>query len=165
MTSISVVTGNPQRASRTHRAAVALADAVAAVLPAAVQSSLDLGDLPLGDVPAVAAAQGSALADAQIVVVASPTYKASYTGLLKVFLDYLPTGSLAGRVVLPLMTVGGPGHSLAAEVHLRPVLVELGALVPFRSLVLTAAELDGDTAPIAAYVDGIHPVLRRLLPD
>jgi FMN reductase len=36
---------------------------------------------------------------------------------------------------------GDPAHALVGEVHLRPVLVELGAVVPTRSLVVTADRL------------------------
>src|SRR5256885_12419558 len=40
------------------------------------------------------------------VVVATPIYKASYSGVLKSFLDLLPQFGLAGKVVLPLATGG-----------------------------------------------------------
>ena len=70
------------------------------------------------------------------MVVASPTYKATYTGILKLFLDQIPTGSLVGVVAFPLMLGGAWLHSLAPEVFLRPVLVELGATCPAKGLYL-----------------------------
>src|ERR1700723_2753396 len=76
-----------------------------------------------------------------LVVVASPTYKASYTGLLKSFLDWFSTTDLVGVTVIPVMTGAGAHHALAVEVHLRPVLVELGASLPTRGLYVTEAEL------------------------
>ena len=76
-----------------------------------------------------------------LVVVASPTYKASYTGLLKSFLDWFSTTDLLGVTVVPVMTGAAPHHALAVEVHLRPVLVELGATLPTRGLYVTEAEL------------------------
>ena len=39
------------------------------------------------------------------------------------------------------MTGAGAHHALAVEVHLRPVLVELGASLPTRGLYVTEAEL------------------------
>ncbi len=67
-----------------------------------------------------------ALADA--VVIATPVYKAAYTGVLKAFLDLLPQFGLAGKTVLPLATGGTIAHVLAIDYGLRPVLASLGAL-------------------------------------
>ena len=60
-------------------------------------------------------------------VVATPVYKAAYSGVLKVFLDLLPQTALKGKVVLPLATGGSPHHMLALDYALRPVLQSLGA--------------------------------------
>ena len=61
------------------------------------------------------------------MVVASPTYKATYTGLLKSFLDRYGNNALAATTCVPLMTGAAPIHALAPEAYLRPLLVELGA--------------------------------------
>ena len=45
---------------------------------------------------------------AELVVVASPTYKGTYTGLLKLFLDRFATDGIRG-VAVPLMLGAGPG--------------------------------------------------------
>ena len=45
------------------------------------------------------------VANAQLIVVATPVYKAAYSGLLKVFLDLLPQTAFAGKAALPLATV------------------------------------------------------------
>ncbi|GMA86652.1 hypothetical protein GCM10025868_19020 [Angustibacter aerolatus] len=63
-----------------------------------------------------------------MLVVATPTYKGAYTGLLKSFLDHVGADALAGAVAVPVTTVGGPAHTLAADVHLRPLLLEPGRL-------------------------------------
>lgn len=67
------------------------------------------------------------VADAQAVVVATPVYKAAYSGVLKVFLDLLPQAGFKDKVVLPLATGGSPHHMLALDYALRPVLQSLGA--------------------------------------
>ena len=67
------------------------------------------------------------VAAADIVVVATPVYKAAYSGVLKVFLDVLPQNALKGKTVLPLATGGSPHHMLALDYALRPVLQSLGA--------------------------------------
>lgn len=67
------------------------------------------------------------IASARAVVVATPVYKAAYSGVLKVFLDLLPQNGLQGKAVLPLATGGSPHHMLALDYALRPVLQSLGA--------------------------------------
>lgn len=65
--------------------------------------------------------------DVSAVVIATPVYKAAYSGLLKVFLDLLPQTALRSKAVLPLATGGSPHHMLALDYALRPVLQSLSA--------------------------------------
>ncbi|MES2942588.1 MAG: NADPH-dependent FMN reductase [Pseudomonadota bacterium] len=67
------------------------------------------------------------VAKARAVVVATPVYKAAYSGVLKVFLDLLPQTALKDKTVLPLATGGSPHHMLALDYALRPVLQALSA--------------------------------------
>lgn len=78
------------------------------------------------DDPAIRAALAT-VARADVVIVATPIYKAAYSGLLKTFLDLLPQDGLRGKTVLPLVTGGSPGHLLALDYALKPVLASLGA--------------------------------------
>jgi FMN reductase len=135
VTTIAVV-GNPKRHSRTRAAAEHVMERLTGAPPDRVVDVVELGAglLGWGD-PDVAEAV-TALREAEVAVVASPTYKATYTGLLKLFLDQVGTGDLAGVVAVPLMLGGGPGHALAPELLLKPVLVELGATAPTRGLYL-----------------------------
>jgi FMN reductase len=137
---IAVVTGNPKPASRTLEAAVMVAEALADRPPNVVVDVVTLGPglLGWGD-PAVAAAVES-VQGSPVVVFASPTFKATYTGLLKLFLDQIPTNGLAGVVAVPLMLGAGPGHQLAPELLLKPVLVELGATCPTKALYLLESD-------------------------
>ena len=64
---------------------------------------------------------------AEVIVIATPIYKAAYSGVLKVFLDLLPQDAFKGKTVLPLCTGGSPHHMLALDYALRPVLQSLGA--------------------------------------
>jgi len=63
----------------------------------------------------------------QIVVILTPIYKASYTGILKTYLDLLPQKALEGKIILPLAVGGSAFHLLAIEYALKPVLSVLGA--------------------------------------
>ncbi|KAI1690900.1 NADPH-dependent FMN reductase domain-containing protein [Ditylenchus destructor] len=63
----------------------------------------------------------------QTVVIATPIYKAAYSGLLKIFLDLLPQDGLAGKSIWTLATGGSLAHLLALDYGLLPVLSALGA--------------------------------------
>ena len=85
-----------------------------------------------------------------LLVVASPTYKGSYTGLLKLFLDLFGADELAGVTAVPVMLGGDLRHSLAVEHALKPVLVEIGASCPTRGLFLVDSAYD-DPAVLDAW--------------
>lgn len=67
------------------------------------------------------------LKDADGLIVATPIYKASFSGALKTLLDILPERALDGKVVLPLATGGTVAHMLAVDYALKPVLNALKA--------------------------------------
>jgi FMN reductase len=69
----------------------------------------------------------SQIASAGGIVVATPIYKASYSGALKTLLDILPQLALRGKTVLPVATGGSLAHLLAIDYALKPVLSALGA--------------------------------------
>jgi FMN reductase len=162
---VGLVVGNPKAQSRTLVLAqqVAAAVAAAAGLGGAPTVTVDLAELgPLlfdWSSPGVKEAVDG-IGSSLLVVVASPTYKASYTGLLKSFLDWFGNTSLKGVTVIPIMTGAGAHHALAVEVHLRPVLVELGASLPTRGLYVTEAELPDADEVIAGWLRAAGPLLR-----
>lgn len=84
----------------------------------------------------------AAVADADAIVIATPVYKASYSGILKAFLDLLPQDGLAGKLVLPLATAGGQSHMLALDYALRPVLHALAARHVLTSIYATSQQLE-----------------------
>lgn len=131
MPSIVTLTGSPSSPSRS----AALASHVATQLRSRgfELESINVRDLPAGELlagrtndPAIAAAIRT-VERAHALVITTPVYKASYTGVLKAFLDVLPQFALADKVVLPLATGGSLAHVLALDYALRPVLVALGA--------------------------------------
>jgi FMN reductase len=154
LTRVAVVVGNPKPASRTLSAANYVAEQLAGAPADLVIDLATLGPALLD----LADAQVGALVDevlaAQLVVFASPTYKGSYTGLLKLFLDRFAADSLTGVLAVPLMLGALPKHALAPEVFLRPVLAELGATVPGKALYVLDTEYDSP----AAYESWLHAV-------
>lgn len=172
MTKIAVVTGNPKPKSRTHGVATAVADAVAAALEAAGSAAAEKLDIDLTEYAsrlfewedAELVKLNAEVAASDVAVFASPTYKASYTGMLKAFLDRYGNNGLAGVVAVPVMTGGWPGHLLSVEVHLRPVLVELGATVPARGLYVTEPEFADLDAAVGKWAETAVPLITRSLP-
>jgi FMN reductase len=148
---LAVVVGNPKPASRTLRVALAAADVVATVVDeTSDRLVVDLAEYgaDLLDRNSERSTRLSAqVAACELIVVASPTYKATYTGLLKVFFDRYGNRPLEGSVAVPVMTGASPVHALAPETHLRPLLVELGAATPSRALYVTESDL-GDLGPV-----------------
>lgn len=141
-----VVVGNPKPASRTLHAAVHLAERLTGRAPEEILDLATLGSALLDWSDAGADEAVHRVHALDLVVVASPTYKASYTGLLKLFLDRFPSNALDGVVAVPLMLGAGPGHALAPEVFLKPVLAELGAILPAKALYLVDSAYDDPAA-------------------
>lgn len=126
---IAILVGSPSESSRTlavaqhveqrlMRGAFRVRIINVRELPPAALLRADTSD------PEIAKAV-EAIEHAEGVVIASPVYKAAYSGLLKTFLDLLPQRGLTGKVVLPLATGGTLAHVLALDYALRPVLQSL----------------------------------------
>jgi FMN reductase len=58
---------------------------------------------------------------ADALVVASPTYKGSYSGLFKHLVDLIDPAALGGKPILLAATGGGDRHALIIEHQLRPL--------------------------------------------
>jgi FMN reductase len=160
---VLALSGNPRIGSRTLGAATLLAEKVAAALEVPDVSRIDLAVLA----PALFAPSHREVDDAlqtlaasTVAIVATPVYKASYTGLLKAFLDLYGPDGLAGVIAVPLIVSGNPAHALAGEVHLRPLLVELGAVVPTRSLAVVEGQLPDLPAVVDRFLEVAMPRLR-----
>ena len=110
--------------------------------------------------PTVVAATDQ-VAKARVLVVATPVYKAAYSGVLKVFLDLLPQTALKGKTVLPLATGGSPHHMLALDYALRPVLQSLGAKHILPGIYATDAQVT--VTPEGAYT--VSPEIALRLDD
>ena len=129
---VLLIAGSPSESSRS----AALLDAVS--LRLARENGLKVERLNIRELPAQALLLAEwghpeiikALAQVQrarAIVVATPVYKAAYSGVLKVLLDLLPQTALREKTVLPLATGGSPHHMLALDYALRPVLQSLSA--------------------------------------
>lgn len=146
-----MLVGNPRAGSRTRVLAEAVADAVAGAFDGAwgrgrlVLELAEVVGVTFGPQPAYG---GGGVADpfavvrqARLLVVATPTYKGTYTGLLKIFLDQYGPGALAGVVAVPVAIAASPAHRESVAVALRDLLGELGARVPAPALAVLEPQL------------------------
>jgi FMN reductase len=121
---------------------------------------VDLAGLPADGLlgrrqdPAVADAVAAVLG-ARILVVSTPIYRATYSGLLKVFFDLLPQDALAGKVAVVIATGATPAHLLAVDYGLRPLLASVGAVVAPTSVYGVDSQFR-DAAPDAVLVERVE---------
>lgn len=147
---IVTIVGNPKAKSKTYQFAQAATEQLKALLAYDNQNvteevMFDLADYGTDLVQwnhQTITSIVEHIDSAQYIIIASPTYKASYTGLLKLFLDVLPMNALQHKLVFPIMVGAAPHHQLACEVHLKPVLAELGATTAHKGLYLLDSQLE-----------------------
>jgi FMN reductase len=144
--STGIIVGNPKPRSRTYHAAVTVIRELTGSDPDFRLDLADFGPALLDWSDSSVSAAVEEVKAARLVVVASPTFKATYTGLLKVFLDRFAAGSLVGVIAIPLQLGGSWRHALAPEAFLKPVLAEIGASTPTRALYLLDSEAGDDPA-------------------
>jgi FMN reductase len=156
---VAVVCGNPKPKSRTLEAALFVAEKLTGAPPDLVLDLVDLGPHLLGWGDPLAEAAVESVRQSAVTIFASPTYKGAYTGLLKLFLDQIPTDGLAGTLGFPLMLGAAMGHAMAPDLVLKPVLVELGASCPARGLYLLETDYKSEEV-----IDPWVSRARRFLP-
>jgi FMN reductase len=129
-------------------------------LAASVYDIEDLGPSFLtarraSDLDARAQAILESIVSADVLVVGSPTYKGSYTGLFKHFFDLVDPSALRGKPVLLTATGGGDRHALIVEHQLRPLFGFFEAFA--LPTAVYAVDRDfADGVPVSA------PILKRL---
>ena len=122
-THITAISGSPSARSRS----TALLQIALTRLESdgATQQAVHVRDLPpaallFADTQAPQIREAvAAIEAADLVIVATPIYKAAYSGLLKTFLDLLRQDALRGKTVLPLATGGSAAHLLALDYTLK----------------------------------------------
>jgi FMN reductase len=164
VTRVAVVVGNPKPGSRTLHAAQECARQIADLIGASDVESVDLAELG----PALLEWNNSTVTRVRdtmrtstVLVVASPTYKATYTGLLKLLFDQIGADELLGTIAVPLMVGGAPNHALAVDNHLRPLLIEVGCSCPTQGLYVLETDLENMSAVVMHWLSTWRDVLVR----
>src|SRR6478735_1160893 len=145
MSQVTIITGSPSKQSRS----AALSEYIALYLQDEKYEvkTVHVRDLPAADLvyanfssPAIQEAQKK-VADADAVIIVSPIYKASYTGILKTFLDLIPEKGLHNKTVLPIATGGTIAYLLALDYVFKPTLSVLGATALIHGVYIVDSEV------------------------
>jgi FMN reductase len=130
MSNIVIISGSPAEASRSSAISAFLERII--VNEGNQVSTITVRDLPPEDLlyarfdsPAIQQAK-TLIEQAEAVIVVSPVYKASYSGILKAFLDLVPEKGLVNKIVLPIATGGTTAHLLSLEYAFKPLFSVLG---------------------------------------
>ncbi|MDQ8735082.1 NADPH-dependent FMN reductase [Paenibacillus sp. LHD-38] len=103
--------------------------------------------------------------DADAVIIASPVYKASFTGVLKTFLDLLPQKGLDGKIIAPLFIGGTIAHLLSIDYSLKPVLASMGAKIYVSGVYAVDSQINRTQEPNEAPVFEINEELTLRLTE
>lgn len=129
------LSGNLQRPSRSRNLAEIIARSIQRQVPVTVEhyDVFDAGGglgtaLNRGQLPPEALHVVEAIEQSDILVVTTPVYKGSYTGLFKHLIDFVDMNALVGRPVVLGATGGGQRHALVVEHQLRPLFGFFSAL-------------------------------------
>lgn len=152
---IVTVNGSPRSASRTGTLLGHIATALAERVPATIRP---IGVAEIGPHLLTALSRdrvsnaGEALLrtieTADLLIVGTPVYRASYSGILKHVFDLVDRDALAGRVVLLAATGGTPLHGLVGEHQLRPLLGFFRAITVPTFVYGTATEVVGTATEV-----------------
>ncbi len=124
----------------------------------------DLVDRLLGEPQSDAlAAAADSVAAAEGLVVVTPTYNASFSGLFKLFIDVLPLQALDGSAVLLAATGGSGRHTLVLDQALRPLFAYLKAVVVPTSVFATQDSRVGGSAEAEALSQRVERAAAELV--
>lgn len=125
---IVAVSGGLQRPSRAATLAEHLLDLIGEGVPCD-QHMIELGELApqlagalwRSQLPETVERQLAAVEQADVLVVATPVYRGSYTGLFKHFFDFIDQDALVDTPILLAATGGSERHALMIDHQLRPL--------------------------------------------
>src|SRR5690349_16880728 len=153
MPKIIALVGSPTPSSRTRSLATQVLERITHEIGAAGRV-IDVAELVphlmvrnRGEAPPVLEEALRAVEEADFLLVASPVYKGSYTGLFKHFIDLVDYKSLAGVPVALLALGGSDRHALVIDHQLRPLFGFFNAhTLPTGVFVSERSYLDGRIA-------------------
>jgi len=174
--SIAILVGSATTPGRTHTIAAQLGESLRSRDTTLQLDLLDLAQVsyepcdgrPLAAYDVTVREAVAKVAAAAGVAIASPVYRATYTGVLKNFLDILPVDALRDKPVGIAVVGASLHHYLGVDTGLRSVLAWFGALALPTSVYLTSSDFDNAKLPAPEareQLDGLAETLLRLTRD
>ena len=124
--SIVVINGTNNASSRVNAIAHYISEKVQA-------TTINVFDLPANDLLRTNFASqaiqdaNETVEKANVIVLLTPIYKASFTGILKTYIDLLPEKAFVGKTIIPIIVGGTERHQLVIDFSLKPLASALGA--------------------------------------
>jgi FMN reductase len=168
---VVAVSGGLQRPSRTLALVESIVAALSESLPLDIHL-IELGQLAPGlgralyrsQLPADVESQIVAIENADVLVVASPVFRASFTGLFKHLFDLVHQDALVDVPVLLAATGGSERHALVIEHQLRPLFSFFQARTLPIGVYASERDFDGYEITSAALRDRIALAAERAVP-
>lgn len=149
---VVILNGSMQQPSRTHVLCQALFDELAKQQPNCSLHWVEISQIgrSLGaclqrqELPREIEDDLQAIENADLLIAASPVYRATYTGPFKHLVDFLGMTALTGKPVLLAATGGSPLHGLMIDHQLRPLFAMMQALTLPIGVYATEADFSED---------------------
>lgn len=156
MSKVVILSGSPGSSSRLNGMTNYIRQALS---EAGLQTAaINVVDLPPEDLvytrfdsPSILAAN-QLIDEADAVVIASPVYKASFTGVLKAYIDLLPQKGFEKKIITPIFIAGSMAHLLSIDYSLKPVLASMGALQFTKSVYATDSHVTREQSEQGEYI-------------
>lgn len=100
--------------------------------------------------------------DADGLIVATPVFNASYSGLFKSFFDLVEVDRMQGKPVLVAATGGSPRHSMVLDHAIRPLFSYLRAVVVPTGVYAAAEDWAGTSGDTALLSDRVRRAAAEL---
>lgn len=168
---VVAVSGGVQRPSRSAALAQYLLDLIAAEV-SCHQHLIEMGDLApklsgavwRSQLPVAVEKELVVVEQADVLVVVTPVYRGSYTGIFKHFFDFIHQDALIDTPVLLAATGGSERHSLVIDHQLRPLFSFFQTRTAPLGIYVTDKDFADYRLQDMAALDRAAQVVRRALP-
>lgn len=168
---VVAVSGGLQRPSKSAALAEHLLDLISREIPCQ-QRLIEMGQVA----PEIAGAvwrsqlheavvqQLAAVEQANVLVVVTPVFRGSYTGLFKHFFDFIDQDALIDKPILLAATGGSERHSLVIDHQLRPLFSFFQARTLPLGIYATDKDFSGYRLQSEALIERASLAVQRALP-
>jgi FMN reductase len=148
MHNIITISGSPSPVSRTSAILNYAKECV-------LKKNIDVESISVGDLPPEDLVYGNfkspnlkklqiLLEQAHGIIICTPVYQSSYTGVLKALLDLMPQSGFAGKTVLPIAIGGTSNHLLSIDYAMKPLLAAMGATHILKGVYIVTSQIEFD---------------------